>query len=352
MRVLLVCVIVCLVAGSAAAAGTGMAAADRATAPAATVRVPPPVGHLPKMVEVLTSVDQHLAKSGRGVAFSPSDLTGVDNDALQRLLLTFRVSAKPGDAGSEAAAAEQALSMICDTLGLQRQRLGNLWVITRQPTVVLNNQRVPVVGAMVVPEPPLAAIAGPGVAGSALGSLFEVNPVYSRMLYGGPGEYAEALQRGMGLLDPAGYGLLVGVPRLTRLISIQAKDEPIAEFMAKVAKETGQQIEVHPAVPRDIKITATIAGLPAWEVISSVAQQSGLLVRVDRPGLAEAATQLHEQGLASRGDAERRAQEMVDVVVHIVPVSEITVTGARARAGGRFIGVVPAVPVPGAAAGR
>lgn len=243
--------------------------------------------------------------------------------------------------------AREALRLFAQAAGITvEQTPTGTWVVRPGAGVVrMGGANVPVLGAMVMPGAAGGMVMSPEMAtryfavpvpegGSAAGSQagwgpWAYNPAVARMLgaWGMPNARAEMEQ----------------LKRLKTLISLQAKDEPLAKFMAGVAKLTGQQIEVDPAVSPQIKVTATIAGLPADEVIASVAGQAGLMVRVDPLDTANKA-----------GLDEAQAAR----VVHIVPVSSIEVTGPGISPRSRILGrgmegfgiPAPAPPAPAAKA--
>ncbi len=242
--------------------------------------------------------------------------------------------------------AREALRLFAQAAGITAEQTPTgTWVVRPGAGMVrVGDANVPVLGAMVMPGTPGGGVMSPELAtryfavpvpegaGSAAGS----------QAGWGPWAYNPAVARLLGTRGlPNARAEMEQLKRLKTLISLQAKDEPLAKFMAGVAKLTGQRIEVDPAVSPQIKVTATIAGLPADEVIASVAGQAGLMVRVDP---------LDTTNKAGLDEAQAAR------VVHIVPVSSIEVTGPgispRSRIPGRgmegFGIAAPSAPAPAA----
>jgi type II secretory pathway component GspD/PulD (secretin) len=175
-----------------------------------------------------------------------------------------------------------------------------VYVVKPRPTVSVGGAPVPVVGAVTL---------GIGTAGaddrvstSRTWSFIDATDTASLLAQA-------ARSRGL-IVPPAGPG--------EKLVDLDVKGASVREAMAQLAKASGLEIVVHPAVSPQIKVTARAFAVPADWLLNTIVDQAHLTV------VREV---LPEQPAAS---PEAKAQQFLHqrYRYHIVPPPEIRVTGA------------------------
>jgi hypothetical protein len=175
-----------------------------------------------------------------------------------------------------------------------------VYVVKPRPTVSVGGAPVPVVGAVTLGTG--GAGADDRVSTSRTWSFIDATDTASLLAQA-------ARSRGL-IVPPAGPG--------EKLVDLDVKDVPMREAMAQLAKASGLEIVVHPAVSPQIKVTARAFAVPADWLLNTIVDQAHLTV------VREA---LPEQPAASPG-AEAQQFLHPRYRYHIVPPPEIRVTGA------------------------
>lgn len=193
----------------------------------------------------------------------------------------------------------------------------NIYRVVPRPTVTMGGTQIPVVGAVT-----LGPGADGGAAGGAAGLPAPGSGLGTNPLVWPSGTPAFTWPTGTAPFPSAGGPAFVfpepgpQVPATTlptaaageKLVDLDVKDMSIREAMARLAKASGFQITVHPAVPKGIKVTARAFGVPAEWLLNQIVEQAHLTV------VKEAV-----KGKPSAAKAYR---------YHIVPVPTIRISAA------------------------
>lgn len=182
-----------------------------------------------------------------------------------------------------------------------------VYVVKPRPTVTMGGAQVPVVGAMTLGADPAGAGGGTGI---------------SRGFYFvGPTEDTASLLTRVGTGVGRGYAL--GVPPAgpgEKLVDLDVKEAPIREAMAQLAKASGVEIVVHPAVSPQIKVTVRAFTVPADWLLTTIVSQCHLTVVTET-------IPAHVAPLVSAEQGEQQQFLPGRCRYHIVPPPEIRVTG-------------------------
>ena len=230
---------------------------------------------------------------------------------------------------------DKGLSLLCGSVGLTFVSTDDgVYTFSREPdTVTLNNQQVPIVGALRVD----GQQAGGGAANATVLDAGEIArmpvPWAQANQMGTPGNITvqmapnaeERAGQQMQSARNALRGLTQAPAGLTPpqsgpdLIDLEVSKMLLRDVVARFRKASGYDAVVHPAVPASIRVTAKVYRVPAEWLLQTIAQQSGLRVQIET--VTAKSVGPHAVTVPKR-----------HLRYHVVPAPQIVVTGVAAPA--------------------
>jgi hypothetical protein len=226
---------------------------------------------------------------------------------------------------------DKGLSLLCGSVGLTFTSTDDgVYTFSREPdTVTLNNQQVPIVGALRVDGQQAGGAAASAnvldageIARMRLprGQANQMGTAGNITVQMAPNVDDRAVQQ-MQSARNALRGLTQPPAGLTPprsgpdLIDLEVSKMLLRDVVARFRKASGYDVVVHPAVPATIRVTARVYRVPAEWLLQTIAEQSGLRVQIETVTLKSVGP--HAVTVPKR-----------HLRYHVVPAPQITVVGA------------------------